>query len=402
MRMHPATVTITCQSKQILTCHITIPGGHDFYLTAVYASNSNAERTDLWCELIRMQHSFSLDTCPWVVCGDFNQIMHPSEHSDPMITHFTSDMLVMRDCMRQLELFDLRYQGSSFTWSNRQPADPRSKKLDRLLVNNHWLAHYRNSAATFLAPDFSDHTPCHLNLDSPLPLAGTKPFKFFNNLTTHPSFLPLVEASWIQAGTSLHQETGLSVLSAKQKILKRELLKLNNWCSLGNMSTYLEGESPRQVGIPRDATLASLWRSGSWHLPPARSERQVTFQLQLSLLTISPETYDRHNTGSIYSAITDQHPSVPWHKIVWFSRRIPKHSFLTWLFVLNRSPTRDRMREWGLPIDLVCVLCNSVAESRDHLFFDCPYSWEIWNSISHHCSHARIVHGLTRWRTSAR
>ncbi|CAH2051534.1 unnamed protein product, partial [Thlaspi arvense] len=222
----PTTISIIRQSKQFLTCHITIPGGHSFFFTAVYASNLRAERTDLWCELIHIQHSLSLGNCPWVVCGDFNQITHPLEHSDPAVDHIASDMLEMRDCMMQLDLFVLRYQGPTFTWTNKQPADPCAKKLDRLLVNNHWLSNYPDSAASFLAPDFSDHAPCLLNLAFPLPLAGTKPFKFFNHLTKHPSFLPLIENAWIQAGASLHQGTCLSLLCAKQKTLKRELIIL--------------------------------------------------------------------------------------------------------------------------------------------------------------------------------
>ncbi|CAH2052520.1 unnamed protein product [Thlaspi arvense] len=510
-------VIIFKQPKQFLTCHITIPGGHSFFFTAVYASNLCAERTGLWCELIHIQHSLSLGNCLWVVCGDFNQITHPLEHSDPAVDHITSDMLEMRDCMMQLDLFDLRYQGPTFTWTNKQPADPCAKKLDRLLVNNHWLSNYPDSAASFLAPDFSDHAPCLLNLAFPLPLAGTKPFKFFNHLTKHPSFLPLIENAWIQAGASLHQGTCLSLLCAKQKTLKRELIILtmeifsdiqkrvretndllisvqgllslilkkcatllfltskeflpllpwtqslikdkregglgvrdllnwnkaclfkliwmiffrgdsiwvswfrkeilsdflgnfwtqkpnqrfswlsnkmlksreevypwiklkvgngvscrfweDNWSSLGRLSSFLGMEGPRQVGITRDARLADLWRQGAWSLPPARSEKQVTIQLQLTLIQLSSETDDvyewwiddvikqKHNTGSIYTALRERLPSVPWYGIVWTSR------------------------------DPLCLLCASTDESRDHLLFQCPYSWEIWTSICHRCSH---------------
>ncbi|CAH2051535.1 unnamed protein product [Thlaspi arvense] len=154
----------------------------------------------------------------------------------------------------------------------------------------------------------------------------------------------------------------------------------DNWSSLGRLSSFLGMEGPRQVGITRDARLADLWRQGAWSLPPARSEKQVTIQLQLTLIQLSSETDDvyewwiddvikqKHNTGSIYAGLRERLPSVPWHGIVWTSRGIPKHRFLTWLFVLNRCPTRDH-------------------ESRDHLLFQCPYSWEIWTSICHRCSH---------------
>ena len=44
----------------------------------------------------------------------------------------------------------------------------------------------------------------------------------------------------------------------------------------------------------------------------------------------------------------------------------------------NRLHTRDRLRSWGLSIPSVCVLCNDQDESRDHLFFHCRFSSEIW------------------------
>lgn len=222
----PATVTVLHQSKHLLTCEITILGGHRFYFTVLYAPNLSEERTDLWCDLLSLQQRFQLDSCPWVLCGDFNQIIHPVEHSNSNINHMTSRMLELNDCLLQLELFDLRYQGSYFTWSNKNPLNPIAKKLDRLLVNNHWLSSYPDSVASFLAPEISDHSPCVLNLFAPLPLAGTKPFKFFNFLTKHPNFLQTIETAWILAGNLHPLETSLSTLSAKQKTLKREIKTL--------------------------------------------------------------------------------------------------------------------------------------------------------------------------------
>ncbi|KAL0665549.1 hypothetical protein Bca4012_102387 [Brassica carinata] len=29
----------------------------------------------------------------------------------------------------------------------------------------------------------------------------------------------------------------------------------------------------------------------------------------------------------------------------------------------------------------MCLLCNSTSESRDHLYFDCPFSWGIWSLL---------------------
>ncbi|WZY70486.1 uncharacterized protein LOC106376634 [Brassica napus] len=58
--------------------------------------------------------------------------------------------------------------------------------------------------------------------------------------------------------------------------------------------------------------------------------------------------------------------------------RIPKHAFISWLVAWNRLATRDRLRAWGLEVPPNCLLCSGCEESRQHLFFDCVYSYEIW------------------------
>ncbi|CAH2051154.1 unnamed protein product [Thlaspi arvense] len=75
-------------------------------------------------------------------------------------------------------------------------------------------------------------------------------------------------------------------------------------------------------------------------------------------------------------------PAVTWNKAFWSSGRIPKHAFICWVAARDRLYTRDRLRDWGLIIPTVCLLCNSVDESRDYLFFNCPYSQEVWTAFT--------------------
>ena len=84
----------------------------------------------------------------------------------------------------------------------------------------------------------------------------------------------------------------------------------------------------------------------------------------------------------IYNEIKHHEPQVPWCNVVWSSRGIPRHNFLTWLMVLNRCPTKDRMINWGLQTDPACILCNGSAESRDHLYFQCSYSLRLWSELA--------------------
>lgn len=92
-----------------------------------------------------------------------------------------------------------------------------------------------------------------------------------------------------------------------------------------------------------------------------------------------------YRTGETYTYLKGPQPLVPWAKIVWFSYGIPRHCFLTWLVLLDRCPTRDRLTRWGLNVDPLCLFCNTDHESRNHLFFECRYSVTVWNQIAYRC-----------------
>lgn len=87
----------------------------------------------------------------------------------------------------------------------------------------------------------------------------------------------------------------------------------------------------------------------------------------------------------MYTALRGEIAEVDWASIVWTQFGIPRHNFLTWLFVLDRSPTKDRMRRWGLQVSQTCLLCNSGEETRNHLFMDCPFSYDLWSQIARRC-----------------
>lgn len=51
---------------------------------------------------------------------------------------------------------------------------------------------------------------------------------------------------------------------------------------------------------------------------------------------------------------------------------------MTWLALLRRLPTKDRLRRWGMNVTDTCVLCNNGIETHHLLFFECEYSSAIW------------------------
>ena len=70
-------------------------------------------------------------------------------------------------------------------------------------------------------------------------------------------------------------------------------------------------------------------------------------------------------------------PRVSWFKGIWFKEATPKYSFISWIF-LNRLSTGDRLLRWNPQAISTCWLCSASTETRDHLFFECSFSAEVW------------------------
>ncbi|XP_021759480.1 uncharacterized protein LOC110724371 [Chenopodium quinoa] len=66
--------------------------------------------------------------------------------------------------------------------------------------------------------------------------------------------------------------------------------------------------------------------------------------------------------------------TVTWTKWIWNKFNIPKHFFIAWLSIHDRLRLRDRLCELGVYNEEACLLCVSVLENLQHLFFKCKYS----------------------------
>lgn len=116
----------------------------------------------------------------------------------------------------------------------------------------------------------------------------------------------------------------------------------------------------------------------AWFLNFAR----VSKNIGSALWWIDDRAKDSNYIRDIYYTIKEENPIIPWHKIVWNKGGIQKHRFITWVFVLNWCPTKDKIQNYGLQIDPTCLLCNARQDSRYHLYFNCPYNWTVWENIS--------------------
>ncbi|XP_020256483.1 uncharacterized protein LOC109833285 [Asparagus officinalis] len=86
--------------------------------------------------------------------------------------------------------------------------------------------------------------------------------------------------------------------------------------------------------------------------------------------------------STLYHFFSPVSQRVPWHDTIWDKMSYPKHTFIFWLAVQNRLLTQDRLMRRGVIDTNVCRLCSAESlESRNHLFFECGFSSEVWNCV---------------------
>ncbi|KAG7552734.1 Dirigent protein [Arabidopsis thaliana x Arabidopsis arenosa] len=148
------------------------------------------------------------------------------------------------------------------------------------------------------------------------------------------------------------------------------------------------------LGINRKMSVAEAWRTRRRRRHRTDSFNSIEEMLHSKWQTRTEQrdrvlwrgkndTFKSHfSTKDTWNHIRTTSNTVAWHKGVWFTHATPKYSFCVWLAAHDRLATGARMLKWNRGASGVCNLCNSCIETRDHLFFSCSFSSEIWDSLA--------------------
>ncbi|XP_009110780.2 uncharacterized protein LOC103836290 [Brassica rapa] len=90
----------------------------------------------------------------------------------------------------------------------------------------------------------------------------------------------------------------------------------------------------------------------------------------------------RFSSKATWNLLRQRSPVVPWCNLVWFKEAVSRFSFVSWMTVLARLPTRDRLISWGMTVPAACTLCSSGLESHAHMFFNCTFSSAVWSHFA--------------------
>ncbi|XP_060959260.1 uncharacterized protein LOC133030510 [Cannabis sativa] len=111
-------------------------------------------------------------------------------------------------------------------------------------------------------------------------------------------------------------------------------------------------------------------QSSSWYWRKMVSIKDLVKQT-LNYEEFSKEEY---KVAAGYKLLVQEQGRVDWCNEVWSRINTPKHSFLTWLAILQRLKTKDRLCRFRVIDSPVCSFCNIADETTEHLFFRCDFS----------------------------
>ncbi|KAM6579884.1 hypothetical protein CsatA_003658 [Cannabis sativa] len=111
-------------------------------------------------------------------------------------------------------------------------------------------------------------------------------------------------------------------------------------------------------------------QSSSWYWRKMVSIKDLVKQT-MNIEEFSKEDY---KVAAGYKHLVQEQGRVDWCNEVWSRINTLKHSFLTWLAILQRLKTKVRLCRLKVIDSPVCSLCNVADETTEHLFFRCDYS----------------------------
>ncbi|XP_013594585.1 PREDICTED: uncharacterized protein LOC106302669 [Brassica oleracea var. oleracea] len=141
----------------------------------------------------------------------------------------------------------------------------------------------------------------------------------------------------------------------------------DNWLRIGRLIDLTGATGTRYLGVTRNARVHDAVSSGQWSVRGQRSQNfkelhQMIQAEPVPSIELGEDTYLWKHEHDFYE---EKFSAVRTWDLIRFQ---------------NRLSTGDRMRAWG--VQQGCILCGERDETRDHLFFACPYSYTVWDRLA--------------------
>jgi exonuclease III len=188
-------------------------------LTGFYGSPKRCNQPESWKLLRRLGDQNRL---PWVVFGDFNEILGNSEKLGKAL-RVESQMDAFREVLESLSLRDLGFRGAWYTWDNhRLGVENIKERLDKVVATMHWSTLFPKACVNHLCASTSDHRPFQILLQEPVTKnKRRRPFRFEQAWTRLKSCDTVVSEAWHSNTPGSHMfEVTEAIKSCQRELMK--------------------------------------------------------------------------------------------------------------------------------------------------------------------------------------
>ncbi|XP_019432659.1 PREDICTED: uncharacterized protein LOC109339643 [Lupinus angustifolius] len=171
-----------------------------------------------------------------------------------------------------------------------------------------------------------------------------------------------------------------------------ERLNINFWKDnwLGDPLVELL-DIPPHLHSSLHAKVDDFIHNSNWIIPDTLAIRHPMISKKIAS-TIVSEGMDKfvwHNTNdgtlslkATFACVCNHIPQLSGLKHIWSAHIAPSKSFILWRLLKNRMPMDNNLQKRGCAMGSICNLCNTNAESTDHMFLQCPFAMYIWSWLS--------------------
>ncbi|KAA3468179.1 reverse transcriptase [Gossypium australe] len=201
----------------------------EWRFTGFYGSPYSKDRIQVWDLLKKLRQN---GTGPWLVAGDFNEIMYSFEKNGGL-PRDPKRMEVFKETLTECQLKDIGFVGALFTWEKGNlPETNIRERLDRGVANEEWISLFPLGRVQHLPFLGSDHCPLLFNTVSVHSYPRCRRFHFEAWWTMEESFEEVIKGIWESSSEPLMDrlkilQNGLEewagIIRRKKWELKRKL-----------------------------------------------------------------------------------------------------------------------------------------------------------------------------------
>ncbi|GJT10477.1 hypothetical protein Tco_0857519 [Tanacetum coccineum] len=170
----------------------------------------------------------------------------------------------------------------------------------------------------------------------------------------------------------------------------------DNWCPISPLTVMVSNRDIYRAGFSLNDKVSDIIIDNTWGWPNEWSSKYPMLNnLVVPQLSDSMDRFVWGNleniemefsVSAVWENIRPRSNMVEWFHVVWFSQQIPRHAILLWMVIKRKLKTQDSLRQWDVSTStnlnlLQCPLCETQPDSHDHLFFECRFSMQVWDSV---------------------